>query len=83
MDEKTFQEKLQNLIGEFQGFPDAKRKTLEILTNEIGAKYEALLASLKSLQDTVDTLRLNVQYILFDLEATKRENIALRRKLEE
>ena len=83
MDEKTFQEKLQNLIDEFKGFPDAKRKTLEILTNEIGAKYESLLASLKSLQDTVDTLRLNVQYILFDLEATKRENIALRKKLEE
>ena len=35
------------------------------------------------LQDTLDSLRLNVKYLLFDLEATKKENTALRKKLEE
>jgi len=35
------------------------------------------------LQDTLDSLRLNVKYLLFDLEATKKENIVLRKKLEE
>lgn len=54
-----------------------------MLTGEIGKKYEDLHNSLLLLQDTLDSLRLNVAYLLFDLEITKKENSALRKKLEE
>jgi uncharacterized coiled-coil protein SlyX len=83
MDEKTFHEKLLDLIEQIKRFPEAKRESLEMLAGELGKKYEDLSKSLAMLQDTLDSLRLNVKYLLFDLEATKKENIALRKKLEE
>jgi len=83
MDEETFQKKLLDLIEEIKRFPEAKRESLEMLAGEIGKKYEDLRKSLILLQDTLDSLRLNVKYLLFDLEATKKENVALRKKLEE
>ena len=36
-----------------------------------------------SLQESIDFLRLSIKYILFDLEATRRENQYLRKMLEE
>lgn len=83
MDEETFQKKLLDLIEEIKRFPEAKRESLEMLAGEIGKKYEDLRKSLLLLQDTLDSLRLNVKYLLFDLEATKKENAALRKRLEE
>jgi len=83
MDEKTFHEKLLDLIEQIKRFPEAKRESLEMMAGELGKKYEDLRKSLVMLQDTLDSLRLNVKYLLFDLEATKKENIALRKKLEE
>jgi len=83
MDEKTFHEKLLDLIEQIKRFPEAKRESLEMLAGELGKKYEDLRKSLVMLQDTLDSLRLNVKYLLFDLQATKNENIALRKKLEE
>ena len=80
MDEETFQKKLLDLIEEIKRFPEAKRESLEMLAGEIGKKYEDLRKSLILLQDTLDSLRLNVKYLLFDLEATKKENVALRNK---
>ena len=83
MDEKTFHEKLLDLIEQIKRFPEAKRESLEMVAGELGKKYEDLRKSLALLQDTLDSLRLNVKYLLFDLEATKKENTALRKKQEE
>ncbi len=38
---------------------------------------------MSSLQDSLDYLRLSIKYLLFDLEATRRENNYLRKMLEE
>jgi len=83
MDEKAFHEKLLDLIEQIKRFPEAKRESIEMLAGELGKKYEDLRKSLVMLQDTLDSLRLIVKYLLFDLQATKNENIALRKKLEE
>ena len=83
MDEQAFHEKLLDLIEQIKRFPELKRESLEMLADELGKKHEDLRKSLIILQDMLDSLRLNVKYLLFDLEATKKENIALRKKLEE
>lgn len=83
MDEQNFHEKLLDLIEEIKRFPEVKRESLEMLAGELGKKYEDLKHSLIVLQDSLDSLRLNVKYLLFDLDATKKENMALRKKLEE
>lgn len=44
--------------------------------------YEPQAAGGASVQDALDYLRLQVTYLLFDLEATRRENRYLRQMLE-
>jgi hypothetical protein len=38
--------------------------------------------TISSLQESLDYLRLSVKYLVFDLEATRRENEHLRRLIE-
>jgi hypothetical protein len=74
---------LLNLIEEIKKIPEAKKKVLEMLEGEIGEKYGDLRKSLMIVQENLDSLRLNVKYLLFDLEATKQENMALKKRIEE
>ena len=39
--------------------------------------------SVAKLQDSLDYLRLSVKYMVFDLEATRRENVYLRKLVEQ
>lgn len=83
MDRKSFKEKLLKFVAEMKQVPDVQRKELEMLTGDIGDRYEDIVTSLRSLQDTLDSLRLEVKYLLFELDVTKRENATLRKKLED
>ena len=83
MDRKSFKEKLLKFVEEMKEVPDVQRKELEILTGDIGDRYEEIVTSLRSLQDTLDSLRLEVKYLLFELDVTKRENATLRKRLED
>lgn len=77
MNEETFQRKLAELIAEIATTigPDDRR---------IQEKHTELLKTTVSrLQESIDFIRLSVKYMLFDLEATRRENVTLRRMLEE
>jgi len=46
------------------------------------AQRDALKKSLATLKDSLNTLNLNVKYMQFDLEATRRENLSLRKMIE-
>ena len=83
MDEKTFQRKLGELIEEIRLLPSSQRKRLELLAQETKDRHAELKKSVSSLQDSMDYLRLSIKYLLFDLEATRRENAYLRKLLEE
>lgn len=78
--QEAFQDKMLKLLEEIKHLTESKGLTINA---KIGEKCEDLLNSFRILQDTLDTLRLNIKYLQFDLEATKKENIALRKKLEE
>ena len=39
--------------------------------------------TVSSLQESIDFVRLSIKYLLFDLEATRRENAQLRKMLDE
>lgn len=41
-----------------------------------------MVTSMNELQEALDYLRLSVKYLVFDLEATRRENQYLRKMLE-
>jgi nitric oxide reductase activation protein len=83
MDENTFQRKLGELVKEIGSLPAQQREKLETLAAETKARHEQLKKTMANLQDSFDYLRLSIKYLLFDLEATRRENTMLRKMLEQ
>ena len=82
MDETTFQTKLAELMGEISTLPASEREKIEVLAKETQERHQQLRQSINSLQESLDWLRLSVKYLVFDLEATRRENAYLRQMLE-
>ena len=83
MKEEEFQAKLAELMGEISTLPPAEREKLEQLASETQKRHERLKATVSGLQESLDYLRLSIKYLVFDLEATRRENNYLRKMLEE
>jgi len=83
MNEETFQRKLAELVKEIGTLPASERKKLELLAEQTKQRHAQLKKTVSSLQDSLDYLRLSIKYLLFDLEATRRENSYLRKMLEE
>lgn len=83
MTDKDFQAKLQELMGQIGNLPEGDRGQLEKLAHETVARHERMKKTIGELQESLDYLRLSVKYIMFDLEATRRENAYLRKMLDE
>ena len=82
MTEREFQERLGELLDQIQALPRQQREPLERLADETRARHEQMRQTIGSLQESLDYLRLSVKYLVFDLEATRRENQTLRSLLE-
>ncbi len=83
MNENEFQTKVAELMGEISTLPITERKKMEKLADESRVRHERLRQTVSSLQESLDYLRLSIKYLVFDLEATRRENGYLRKMLEE
>ncbi len=83
MTEHEFQSKLAELMGEITSLPAAERRKLEQMADETRQRHERLRQTVSNLQESLDYLRLSIKYLVFDLEATRRENGYLRKMLEE
>jgi len=81
MNEETFQKRLGELLAEIRSMPEPQRSRLELLAEETRKRHKELKATFSSLQENLDYLRLSLKYLLFDLEATRRENNHLRKLL--
>ena len=83
MNEETFQRKLAELIAEIGTLPASERGKLEVLAQQTKERHRQLKETVSSLQESIDFVRLSIKYILFDLEATRRENAQLRRMIDD
>jgi len=83
MNEEAFQRKLSELVKEIESLPEGERKRLHNLAEQTRERHRQLKETVSSLQESIDFLRLSIKYLLFDLEATRRENGQLRRMLDE
>ena len=83
MNEETFQRKLAELISEIRSLPTGERGKMMQLAEETQARHQKLRETIGSLQESIDFVRLSIKYLLFDLEATRRENVQLRKMLEQ
>lgn len=78
MNERDFQNKLTELLGEIGEMPAGEREKLEQLATETKDRHDKMKKTMRELQESLDYLRLSVKYLVFDLEATRRENDYLR-----
>ena len=83
MNENDFQQKLGELLGQIDALPADQRQSVRDLADQTKDRHEKLRKTIKDLQDSLDYLRLSVKYLVFDLEATRRENAYLRKMLDE
>jgi hypothetical protein len=84
MDEKAFQRKMADLIERIRDLPvKTPVRPDRSKTNGPETTQNTLRLSVEELQESLDYLRLSVKYLVFDLEATRRENAYLRRLVEQ
>lgn len=81
MNDQEFELKLGELLGQIDTLPQEQRGALAKLAQETGARHAKLKQTIGNFQESLDELRLSVKYLVFDLEATRRENDYLRRLL--
>ncbi|MGD9693773.1 MAG: transcriptional regulator [Phycisphaerales bacterium] len=82
MKDTDFQQKLGELLAQIERAPESERGRLRELAQETKDRHERMRAIIGDLQDSLDHLRLSVKYLVFDLEATRRENTYLRKMLD-
>ena len=82
MNEQDFQAKLNDLMSQMEMLPSPAREQLERLAGETRERHARMRKTVGELQDSLDYLRLSIKYLVFDLEATRRENQYLRKLLE-
>jgi chromosome segregation ATPase len=83
MNEAEFQQRLAELVAEIETLPQDERDRLRKLADETRDRHDQIKKSVDTLQESIDFLRLGIKYMLFDLEATRRENNYLRKMLEQ
>ena len=83
MDKEILARKLNEIVDEIGFIPRPHRKKMTV-TGKRGDKYDKQLEkTVHHLQGKLDYLRISIKYLLFDLEATRRENAYLRKLLED
>ena len=80
MDETSFQEKMNHILDRIRELPT---NNATAAADNAEARRERVQNSMGELQEALDYLRLSVKYLVFDLEATRRENAYLRRIIEQ
>ena len=80
-DNTNFREKLFELMKDIDGVTAPDKSKILRLTKRTKKSQDLLQTKLGNLQSSLDSLRLGLKYLIFDLEATRRENSDLRKRL--
>lgn len=83
MDDAVFEKRINELVKEIGSIPAPNRERLIQLAKRTGQCHKKLTKSVERLQESLDCLRVSVKYLVFDLEATRRENASLKKALED
>ena len=83
MDDTGFHKKLAELLEKLQSLPEGANQDLTEVAQKTKDRREQIRTSVAELQESLDYLRLSVKYLVFDLEATRRENSYLRKMIEQ
>ena len=75
-DEHTFDRRMSALLQQLATLPEGLDSSFS--EGDEVARNEKVRTALDNLQSSMDWLRVSVKYLVFDLEATKRDNERLR-----
>ena len=78
MDEETFNRRIRELIREIANLPADKQKQLAPLVEETQARHKEIKENVDKVTKSLGDLRICLKYLLFDLEATRRERDRLK-----
>lgn len=76
--EAIFEKQLHDLLKELGSIPEPSYQKIVNLARQTNESQQQLKDSLCTLQESLDYLRVSVKYLVFDLEATRRENALLK-----
>ena len=79
--EDQFSDALALLLDRVDSLPAEERRRLKGAADATRQKHEQLRQTVQRLQETLDTLRVSIKYLVFDVEATRRENDYLKKLL--
>lgn len=82
MTENEFQTRLEELVGKIDSLDPKDQDRLRKLAEETKSRHNRMKKSVAELQESLDYLRVSVKYLVFDLEATRRENQYLRKLID-
>lgn len=82
MNEQDFQARLTDLMQQLDALPSPAKEQLQQMATDTRDRHARMKKTVTELQDSLDYLRLSVKYLVFDLEATRRENQYLRKLLD-
>ena len=74
---------VRQLMSAVASLPAPHREQLEPALMRVAASTKRRRRSLSLVQDALSQLRLDMKYLMFDLEATRRERDTYREQLEE
>ena len=83
MEESIFDGQLEELVNEIGGIPGPNKEKLINIMRKTSKSHSELKKNIARLQESLDFLRVSVKYLVFDLEATRRENGSLKKLLKE
>ena len=81
LDEEPFRDALSMLLERVESLPPEERLRLKGAADATRRRHEQLRETVQRLQETLDTLRVSIKYLVFDVEATRRENDYLKKML--
>jgi hypothetical protein len=81
MDEAALREKVGQLLSEVHALPGASATPAAGEQRPVAGGGSPMRREMAALEDSLDHVRLAIKYLIFDLEATKRENRLLREML--
>lgn len=73
MDKETIENRLLNIFDEIKVFLELERNILEMPEDQIISKRDNLLKDLMTIEESLDSLRLWVKYLFFDMAANREE----------
>ena len=83
MEESIFEGQLEALVNEIGEIPGPNKEKLMKIVKNTSKCHGELKKNIACLQESLDFLRVSVKYLVFDLEATRRENTSLKKLLKE